>query len=77
MTKQAKARYDFVNVVAAICQDGEFWLQTDGGQDYQEYKAMPTVLEFEDRQYVKMSFNSDTGRVAYKASAPVAKIVKP
>jgi hypothetical protein len=76
MTKQAKAKYDFVNIVVAQKFDGEFWLQTDGGQDYQEYKAMPTVLEFEDRQYVKMGFNSDTGRVSYRANAPVAKIIK-
>jgi hypothetical protein len=71
-----KAIYDFVKVIEAQEFQGEYWLQTEGGRDYAEYAAMPTVIEFQGQLYGKMSFNSDTGRVAYKVGAPVAKIVK-
>ena len=72
----AKALHDYVTVVEAAQYGGEFWLQTDGGRDYAEYAAMPTVIEFQGRIYGKMSFNSDTGRVAYKVGAPVAKVIQ-
>jgi hypothetical protein len=71
-----KAKYDYVQVTEAAVYDGEYWLQTDGGRDYDEYRSMPTVIEFDGRLYGKMSFNTDTGRVAYKVGAPVAKVVK-
>lgn len=72
----AKARYEYIAVIEAQEFDGEFWLVTNGGRDYSEYAEMPMVLEFDGRLYGKMSFNSDTGRVAYKVGAPVAKIIK-
>lgn len=72
----AKSKPEYIRVVEAAKFAGEFWLQTDGGNDYSEYKAMPDAVEFEGRLYGKMSFNSDTGRVAYKVGAPVAEVKK-
>jgi len=71
-----KAHYDFVRVIEAAEYAGEHWLQVHCGETYEEFAALPTVIEFQGRMYGKMSWNSDTRKAAYKVGAPVARIVK-
>lgn len=44
------------------------WLavKLTSGSDYQEYKALSKIAEFEGKRFYKMSYNSDTHEAYYK-----------
>jgi hypothetical protein len=53
--------------------DGFWWLCTNvPGLCYDVYKALPRVVQYEGKNYIKMGWNSDTGNVSYKESKAFA-----
>lgn len=49
--------------------DGVVWFRTfvpDLG--YDTYKALPRVVSYKGKSFVKMSYNTDNGSVSYKQS---------
>jgi len=53
--------------------DGVGWFLTPvHNLSYDSYCALPRVVAFNGKSYTKMSFNTDTGTVAYKESRDVA-----
>ncbi len=53
--------------------DGVAWLRTAVHDlSFDTYKALPKVVKYEDRLFVKMGFNTDNGTVSYKETTAVA-----
>lgn len=53
--------------------DGVEWFRTfvpDMG--YDTYKALPKVVSYKGKSFIKMSYNTDNGSVSYKASSAYA-----
>jgi hypothetical protein len=53
--------------------DGVEWFRTfvpDLG--YDTYKALPKVVSYNGKSFIKMSYNTDNGSVSYKASSAFA-----
>jgi len=48
--------------------EGQWWLTFRNGGTFAEFKAMPLVVRFSNRDYVKVGWNSDTFTVNYKQS---------
>jgi len=47
--------------------DGVAWFRTAVHDlSFDTYKALPKVVKYEDRLFVKMGFNTDNGTVSYK-----------
>ena len=53
--------------------DGVAWFRTAVHDlSFDTYKALPKVVKYEDRMFVKMGWNTDNGTVSYKQSDAVA-----
>jgi len=53
--------------------DGVAWFRTAVHDlSFDTYKALPKVVKYEGKTFVKMSFNTDNGTVSYKQSDAVA-----
>ena len=53
--------------------DGVAWFRTAVHDlSFDTYKALPKVVKYEDRLFVKMGFNTDNGTVSYKETTAVA-----
>jgi len=63
----------FVVDMAQTEDNGEGWLYMSIEPDsYEAYKRLPAAVTFLNRTYAKTGWNSDTGKVAYCTSRPVA-----
>lgn len=62
-----------------ICDyDGIYWLTfrpslKEGEYLFDAYQAMPTVLNYKNRKFVKVSHNSDAGHINYKLAPNTAR----
>jgi hypothetical protein len=53
--------------------DGVAWFRTEIPElDFDSYKVLPKVVNYDGKTFVKMSFNTDNGTVSYKCSDKVA-----
>ena len=53
--------------------DGVAWFRTSVSDlGYDTYKALPKVVKYEGKLFVKMGFNTDNGTVSYKETTAVA-----
>ena len=54
--------------------DGRFWLLFHNGGTFEEFKAMPNALRYENRTYIKAGWNSDLSTVHYKEGTPALAV---
>lgn len=53
--------------------DGVAWFRTAVNDlSFDTYKALPKVVEYKGKVFVKMGWNTDNGTVSYKQSEAVA-----
>jgi len=68
MEKVAKRIDEFTpDVVWKDPDNGDMWLYIRNGiEDYHVYAKYPKIVEFENKRFYKMSFNTATGTIAYR-----------
>lgn len=73
MTKASAVPVASVEVLSAYeTVDGQGWLHVPCADDYETYKDLPNLVEFNGSRYGKSAFNSDR-HVAYYSTGHVAK----
>lgn len=73
---QAKAVKDRILVHPQMLNGEIYCLQVADCQDFDDYKKLPKIIEFQGVFYKKTGWNSDTAYCTYKATNDVAKIVR-
>jgi hypothetical protein len=68
----AQARYEYLRLHYIVLLEGEYVAEVDCS-GFDDFKALPSAIEYDGKVLGKTGWNSDSNRACYKSGVPLAK----